>query len=121
MLQAQHPTENDPMPFSRAVIAACEAKLRDQEPVAYMTYKGYLLHAGDPKVLEHNEPTPLFEHPAPIPEGWRPLTDVQWMNIVNHAHAWQSYDKEEAIHEVVKMVESKLRDNNLPMAARSGE
>ena len=26
-LQAQHPTENDPMPFAKAVIAACEAKL----------------------------------------------------------------------------------------------
>ncbi|MEJ3963063.1 DUF551 domain-containing protein [Citrobacter braakii] len=37
------------------------------EPVAYMTYKGYLLHAGDPKVSEYSEPTPLYTAPpAPV-------------------------------------------------------
>lgn len=34
------------------------------EPVAYMTYKGYLLHAKDPKVQEHSEPSPLWADDA---------------------------------------------------------
>lgn len=39
----------------------------NEEPVAYMTYKGYLLHAGDPKVSEYSEPTPLYTStPAPV-------------------------------------------------------
>lgn len=33
------------------------------EPVAYMTYKGYLIHAGDPKLTEYSEPEPLFTKP----------------------------------------------------------
>lgn len=37
----------------------------DSEPVAYMTYKGYLLHAGDPKLAEYSEPTPLYADPRP--------------------------------------------------------
>ena len=31
-----------------------------QEPDAYVTYKGYLLHAADPKVANHRQPEPLF-------------------------------------------------------------
>lgn len=40
------------------------------EPVAYMTYKGYLLHAADPKLAEYSDPTPLYDAPpAPtVPE-----------------------------------------------------
>ncbi|MDU7096889.1 hypothetical protein [Citrobacter sp. wls613] len=33
------------------------------EPVAYMTYKGYLLHAADPKLAEYSEPMPLYAAP----------------------------------------------------------
>lgn len=56
---------------------------------------------------------------------WQPLSDVQWMNIVNHDNAWHGWSKEDAIHEVVKMVEAKLRDNNgytliVPMSAPKG-
>ena len=37
------------------------------EPVAYMTYKGYLLHAADPKLAEYSDPTPLYTAPpAPV-------------------------------------------------------
>ncbi len=36
-------------------------KIRKAEPDAYVTYKGYLLHASDPKVAEHSEPTPLYD------------------------------------------------------------
>ena len=32
-----------------------------------MTYKGYLLHAGDPKVSEYSEPTPLYTAPQQAP------------------------------------------------------
>ncbi|MEB2715821.1 DUF551 domain-containing protein [Citrobacter freundii] len=39
----------------------------NEEPVAYMTYKGYLLHAGDPKVSEYSEPTPLYTAPQQAP------------------------------------------------------
>lgn len=46
--------------FSGALLAAYE-----QEPVAYITYKGYLLHAGDPKVAQYSDPTPLYADPAP--------------------------------------------------------
>ena len=35
----------------------------EQEPVAYMTYKGYLLHAADPKLAEYSEPMPLYAAP----------------------------------------------------------
>jgi len=53
-------------------IAAYEAKLREQDPVAWM-YKNkntddvYLRWTAPD---ESFKPTPLFEHPAPIPEGW---------------------------------------------------
>lgn len=46
----------------RIALASLEA-----EPVAYMTYKGYLLHADDPKVAEYSEPTPLYDAPPPAP------------------------------------------------------
>ncbi|HGZ2415677.1 TPA: hypothetical protein ACOJA7_002249 [Citrobacter freundii] len=43
----------------------------EQELVAYMTYKGYLLHAADPKLAEYSEPMPLYAatqlpQPAPV-------------------------------------------------------
>ncbi|TDN60781.1 DUF551 domain-containing protein [Scandinavium goeteborgense] len=43
----------------------------EQEPVAYITYKGYLLHAGDPKVAEYSEPTPLYDAAKPLTSGER--------------------------------------------------
>ncbi|WP_254989214.1 DUF551 domain-containing protein [Enterobacter roggenkampii] len=48
--------------LARIALASLEA-----EPVAYMTYKGYLLHAADPKLSEYSEPTPLYDAPpAPV-------------------------------------------------------
>ena len=46
----------------RAVEAAVLAKLAalDMKPAAYITYKGHLLHADDPKVMEHSEPEALY-------------------------------------------------------------
>ena len=51
-----------PQTFARAIESAVLAKLAalDVEPVAYITYKGHLLHADDPKVLEHSEPEALY-------------------------------------------------------------
>lgn len=50
------------------------------DPVAYMTYKGYLLHAGDPKLAEYSEPTPLYAAPQPAPVV---LKDHQIRELVN--------------------------------------
>jgi hypothetical protein len=53
---------------------------------------------------------------APIekaePVAWRSISDAQWVNLVNHAHAWEGFSKDEAVHEVVKMTEAKCRENN---------
>lgn len=47
-----------------------ELEAREAEPVAYMTYKGYLLHAADPKLAEYSEPTPLYYAP-PAPASMK--------------------------------------------------
>ena len=39
------------------------------------------------------------------------LWDGQWMNIVNHAHCWEGFTKEEAVHAAVKMAEEKMAEN----------
>ncbi|MHB7567747.1 hypothetical protein ACYCNP_14585 [Citrobacter braakii] len=49
------------------------------EPVAYMTYKGYLLHASDPELAEYSDPTPLYDAlPAPVA-----MKDHQIRELVN--------------------------------------
>lgn len=42
---------------------------------------------------------------------WKPLTDVQWMNIVNHEQAYWNYTKEDAVNLAVKLTEAKLKEN----------
>lgn len=55
-------TDDEIRDLARIALASLEA-----EPVAYMTYKGYLLHAADPKLAEYSEPTPLYAAPpAPV-------------------------------------------------------
>ena len=39
------------------------------EAVAYITYKGNLLHAADPRVIEYSNPDPLFTFP--------PINDIE--------------------------------------------
>ncbi|WP_198579833.1 hypothetical protein [Klebsiella variicola] len=46
------------------------------EPVAYMTYKGYPLHSGDPKLAEYSEPMPLYADPRQEPISAEP---VAWL------------------------------------------
>lgn len=47
-----------------------------------------------------------------VAQQWKPLTDVQWMNIVNHDRAYESYSKDDAVHEAVKRTEAKLKEIN---------
>ncbi|OJB95776.1 hypothetical protein [Yersinia ruckeri] len=60
---------------------------KQAEPVAYMTYKGYLIHAGDPKLLEYSDPQPLYDTPPAnspvVPEGWKlvPIVPTEKMVI----------------------------------------
>jgi hypothetical protein len=75
------------------------------EPVAYMTYKGYLLHAADPKVAEYSEPTPLYEAPPiqAVPAGWKMVPVEPTENMVvegfesepdsffSHSDEWEAY------------------------------
>ncbi|WP_434117054.1 hypothetical protein [Klebsiella michiganensis] len=56
---------------------------RDSEPVAYMTYKGYLLHAGDPKLAEYSEPMPLYADPRPASTPAAPVAwDYEWASYI---------------------------------------
>ncbi|HHV3970799.1 TPA: hypothetical protein ACUJSI_003757 [Klebsiella pneumoniae] len=59
-----------------AELARMALAAMDSEPVAYMTYKGYLLHAGDPKLAEYSEPMPLYADPRPEPISAEP---VAWL------------------------------------------
>jgi hypothetical protein len=53
----------------------------------------------------------------PAVAQWKPLNDVQWMNIVNHDHAYDSWGKEEAVHHAVKMTEAKCKEVNAALVA----
>ena len=57
-------------------LARIALAVMDGEPVAYMTYKGYLLHAGDPKLAEYSEPTPLYADPR---TAAMPAAPVAWL------------------------------------------
>lgn len=49
--------------YAMADAAKVIDEVLNAEPVAYMTYKGYLLHAADPKLAEYSEPMPLYAAP----------------------------------------------------------
>ncbi|MDM3290187.1 DUF551 domain-containing protein [Citrobacter sp. Ce105] len=53
------------------------------EPVAYMTYKGYLLHAADPKLAEYSDPTPLYDAPPAPQPALVAMKDHQIRELVN--------------------------------------
>ena len=57
--------------FARAVIAAHEAKLREQKPIAKVSTSGGLIWTdyGFNNVI--SDGTLLYTNPAPIPEGWQ--------------------------------------------------
>ena len=64
------------------------------EPVAYMTYKGYLLHAADPKLAEYSDPTPLYTAPpAPVSVPDAMEMDDDFDSAFEHGKAvgWNAY------------------------------
>lgn len=62
-------TRGEQMLLARIALAAKTA-----DPFAYMTYKGYLIHAGDSKLSEYSDPQPLYDAPVlnspETPDGW---------------------------------------------------
>lgn len=72
--------------FGNAIVrelAAFRLAAMDSEPVAYMTYKGYLLHAGDPKLAEYSEPMPLYADPRPASTPAAPVAwDYEWASCI---------------------------------------
>jgi hypothetical protein len=77
----------------------------------------FTFHAITPNKV-FNDDVPLYAAPVPplpapaAPIAWKSLNDVQWMNIVNHDHAYERFSKEDAVHEAVKRTEAKLRELN---------
>ncbi|HGY1185791.1 TPA: hypothetical protein ACNU0D_000336 [Citrobacter freundii] len=63
------------------------------EPVAYMTYKGYLLHAADPKLAEYSDPTPLYDAPpAPVaPDDLLSMAASAIEDLMEHTDPSTSY------------------------------
>jgi hypothetical protein len=49
--------------------------------------------------------------------AWVPLADSDWVNIVNHDHAYECYTVEDAVNEAVKRTEARLRELNAAMTA----
>ena len=85
LAEANHPETgdwlyDDPIELAKAIRKGPDMSpvqpVADSEPVAYMTYKGYLLHAGDPKLAEYSEPMPLYADPRPEPISADP---VAWL------------------------------------------
>ena len=75
--------------LARIALASLEA-----EPVAYITYKGYLLHAADPKLAEYSEPTPLYDAPpAPVSVPAAMEMDDDFDSAFEHGKAvgWNAY------------------------------
>lgn len=77
-----------------AALARIALSVKRSEVVAYMTYKGHLLHAADPKVLEHSDPQPLYDTPQPAhteQDGWKlvPIEPTQEM-VDAHMSGMQS-------------------------------
>ncbi|HHT0407416.1 TPA: hypothetical protein ACTW6H_005689, partial [Raoultella ornithinolytica] len=72
--------------FGNAIVrelAAFRLAAMDSKPVAYMTYKGYLLHAGDQKLSEYSEPMPLYADPRPASTPASPVAwDYEWASCI---------------------------------------
>ena len=61
--------------FARAIEAKIEAKLREEKPVGYYCMDIAKFEEGTQDYHSNPEWVPLFEHPAPIPEGWISVND----------------------------------------------
>lgn len=75
--------------LARIALAAKRA-----EPVAYITYKGHLIHAADPKLSEYSDPQPLYDAPqlnSQVPLGsWIKCSD-QMPEKDGHYIGWGTY------------------------------
>ncbi|EOA3031029.1 DUF551 domain-containing protein [Yersinia enterocolitica] len=73
-IKSDHTQCGDVAALARIALAAKRA-----EPVAYITYNGYLIHAGDPKLSEYSDPQPLYDTPqlnSQVPLGsWIKCSD----------------------------------------------
>ncbi|WP_329486431.1 DUF551 domain-containing protein [Citrobacter freundii] len=86
------------------------------EPVAYMTYKGYLLHAADPKLAEYSDPTPLYTAPpAPVSVPAAMEMDDDFDSAFEHGKAvgWNAYR--------AAMLQANYRDLSQPVDPQVAE
>jgi len=70
---------------------------------------------------------PVFLHAIPgalamapkqeAPRQWVAIKDSAWVNIVNHDHAYDGWDKDDIINHVFKLTEAKCKELNGPDAA----
>ena len=77
IIETDHVQCGEASELARIALASLEA-----EPVAYMTYKGYLLHADDPKLAEYSEPMPLYT----VPQLPRTAVPECYQRLLSHAH-----------------------------------
>lgn len=52
-----------PPEVKAAIIELLAWRKAAEEPVAWITYKGYLIHDGDPNLAQYSDPTPLIMKP----------------------------------------------------------
>ncbi|WP_171863902.1 hypothetical protein [Enterobacter kobei] len=89
IIETDHVQCGEASALARIALASLEA-----EPVAYMTYKGYLLHAADPKLAEYSDPTPLYTAPpAPVSVPAAMEMDDDFDSAFEHGKAvgWNAY------------------------------
>ena len=103
-------TENSVQRLQIDHLEAELARLHEQEPYAYETYKGFLLHAGDPTVSNYSNPKPLYADPKPAQET--PAGLVEWANVqpVRNSSGYQEGidDSREFVREQLEKMKGKL-------------
>ena len=86
-------------------------------PVAWQFYQDGKWHNGmetnnhKKNTIDAGIPVRIL-YTSPQPRDWVGLSDTAWMNIVNHDHAYESMNKEDAVHYAVKATEAKLKQLN---------
>ena len=104
--------------LAQKIIAAYEAKLREEKPTIYIQpnhlglakHQVFLCRAAPCQI--HDDFVPLFEHPAPIPEG---LLDLLAIIHRDGGHYTDEHGIDKAINDAKDKVWAMLA------AARSGE
>ena len=78
-IQTQHPTENNPMPFARAIESAVLKKLKAQKPFGYFKAEPF----GWTDCAETDDGAkPLYEHPLPPDDVVRDAERYRWLRDV---------------------------------------